>query len=411
MGMDCLNSCARPDRQHGALVIPMSLALYVLLAFALYAVLTERMPGASDFLPRWMGARALILRGDNPYSDSVTREIQYAMYGRPASHDEDQVAFAYPLYAAYLAAPLIRLSYSMAQALWMALLAIGVSGGVLALAVVNRVVFSPFLVAALALGALTFYPSVRGIYLGQYALISFGLIALGILSVETRHDVLAGILVGLSTVKPQPVILLVPVILFWAWQNKRKNIVRSVFATLAVLLGSSFLWVPTWLADFLNGLGAYAHYAPVGPPLATALKWIVPDPVALLSFVAISAVLLCGLARVAWRSRRADWAGYQWTLGRAALVTVLIAGRIGTPDQVFLLILWAVWAGQCYERNTRLIMAAAIGLLLIFPWWVFLSTLRGSQEAVVVTMVLPLTTIALLLATRWPTFVKGLASK
>ncbi|RIK30930.1 MAG: hypothetical protein DCC52_06055, partial [Chloroflexi bacterium] len=96
--------------------------LYAALAFGIYNGLTRQQQGANDFYSRWVGARALILRGENPYAAQTTRAIQMGMYGRLAQPDEDQVAFAYPLYAALIAAPLAFLPYSLAQALWMALL-------------------------------------------------------------------------------------------------------------------------------------------------------------------------------------------------------------------------------------------------------------------------------------------------
>ncbi len=37
----------------------------------------------SDLYPRWLGARELLLRGRNPYSADITREIQQGYYGRP----------------------------------------------------------------------------------------------------------------------------------------------------------------------------------------------------------------------------------------------------------------------------------------------------------------------------------------
>ena len=37
----------------------------------------------SDLYPRWLGARELLLRGRNPYSPEMTREIQRGYYGRP----------------------------------------------------------------------------------------------------------------------------------------------------------------------------------------------------------------------------------------------------------------------------------------------------------------------------------------
>ncbi len=54
----------------------------------------------SDFYPRWLGARELLLHHRNPYSPEVTRDIQIGYYGRPLDPSrpgdpKDQMAFAY----------------------------------------------------------------------------------------------------------------------------------------------------------------------------------------------------------------------------------------------------------------------------------------------------------------------------
>lgn len=373
------------------------LLLYAALAFGIYNDLTRSAPGANDFYSRWMGARALFLHGQNPYSDEVTRDIQMGMYGRLARPDEDKVAFAYPLYAAYLAAPLVALPYSIAQALWMAFLVMGLVAGTLAFAVVNRIALSPFVLAMLIVGSLLFYPSVRGIFLGQYALVSFAFLALAILAISAEHQTWAGILLALSSSKPQPVVLLVPVILFWAWQNQRRGIVWSTLSALFLLIASSFILVPTWFVDFVNGLRSYAQYAPVGPPLETLFRLLLPGSIATVLFYFISGLLLLGACAMVYGQRAASWFEFQPVLGFVALVTTLIAGRIGTPDQVLLLVPWLAWFGFRGRQKKSWFVVAAVCVLLAAPWIVFIDLLQGNQEAIVVTTVLPLFTLAVLL--------------
>ena len=70
----------------------------------------------SDLYPRWLGARELLLHGRNPYSPEITAEIQKGYYGRvldASRPDEprDQQGFAYPVYAIFLLAPVLGLSF------------------------------------------------------------------------------------------------------------------------------------------------------------------------------------------------------------------------------------------------------------------------------------------------------------
>ncbi|MEJ2211761.1 MAG: hypothetical protein P8129_22375, partial [Anaerolineae bacterium] len=82
--------------------ILLALGIIIVCALGVYATkvtYTSRYPGANDFYSRWVGGCTLLREGLNPYSDEVTLRIQQGMYGRPALPDEDQVAFAYPLYS------------------------------------------------------------------------------------------------------------------------------------------------------------------------------------------------------------------------------------------------------------------------------------------------------------------------
>ena len=74
----------------------------------------------SDLYPRWLGSRELLLHGRDPYSATVTHEIQVGYYGRaidPARPNDpkDQQGFAYPVYVAFLLAPTLGLDFSVVQ--------------------------------------------------------------------------------------------------------------------------------------------------------------------------------------------------------------------------------------------------------------------------------------------------------
>lgn len=378
------------------LVLIALAGLTLLLAFGIYTTLTSHVAGANDFLSRWAGARALFVRGENPYSDEVTREIQMQMYGRPAGPDEDQVAFAYPLYSAFVVAPLVGLPYAQAQALWMAFLMVGVVAAVILLARDYglggglRPELNPLALGLLVVGALCFYPAVRGVFLGQFTLFVFLCLVLALAAIRAGRDVEAGVLLALATVKPQPALFLVPVLILWAARHRRWRIVQAAAFALALLVGIALLLVPTWLADFVDGVRKYAIYEPVGPPVQTLAEWLIPATWSTPVYLALSAALA---VRMGWRVFKmlgSDWDEFQPTLGLVALVTVSIAGRVGTPDQMLVLITWFLWLGR-WLRNGRWYFVPGGGLaLIVAPWFVFIATLQGNTEHVGVTLVLPL---------------------
>lgn len=372
------------------------IALYFVLAVGIYFSLTERVPGANDFYSRWVGARELLLHQRDPYADEVTREIQMGMFGHLVPPDQDQVAFAYPLYVVLVIAPLVTLSYAQAQALWMALLLCSAIGCSFALLELNHIQRSPAILATLVVWSIFFYPTVRGTFNGQVTIVSIVFLASALWAIDRKADVAAGVLLAFSTIKPQPIILLVPIVIAWAIWHRRSKMVLTTLGTMIGLIVIGVGLVPLWIMEFITAMGNYSQYQPIGPPAQTLSEWLVPGA----SFTAtllFSGVLIGGLAWRVVKTLNLAWQDFQPTLGWAALVTTLTAGRIGTPDQLLLLLPWMLWLSKwlrqrAYGRSLFLTLA-----VIILPWLVFFATLQGDTEQVVVVWVLPLLTLGIYL--------------
>jgi hypothetical protein len=377
----------------GALLV---LVLYLLLAYGIHTSLTSRVLGANDFYSRWYGARALFLRGQNPYSIEVTQGIQMGMLGRLATPEEDQVAFAYPLYAAFLVFPLVALAYPQAQALWMAALILAVVGGVLIILRGYRVQMTPRLLILLVIGTLFLYPSARAILLGQFAIVSFLFLALACWAILARQDVPAGVFLALATVKPQTAALLVPFIVGWALLRKRWHLAASATGSLVAISALACLWVPDWPIEFFKALFNYSGYIRVGAPVQTMLSLVLPPEFAGPGAVVLGLSLVV-LAGVEWLRASDD---IRSAFNFTALATACTAIRIGSSDQVLLLFPWLFWLSSLWRSGNH-VGAMLLGLgLVVVPWVVFVGTVRGDAEDPVVTIVLPIVTLVLYAAIR-----------
>lgn len=376
-------------------LVALVIILYFGLAHTVYTGVSSTAPGANDFYSRWIGARALFMRGENPYSEGVTREIQLGMYGRVARADEDQVAFAYPLYVSFLILPLVGLAFAQAQALWMAFLVLAVIAGSIAITQICEIGNRPFLLLSLTLGVIVFYPSVRAIFLGQFAIVSFLCIALACRAIQTKMDPLAGLLLAVATVKPQPALFLTPIILMWAARQGRWGIVFGAVGTLSILGGAAAILVPTWIVDFIGALRAYAQYEPVGPPIQILAEWVLPSPWSFYAaLLAASGLAVCLFWQVFQRWDQ-QFEEFLDVLGLAAIITTLTAGRIGSSDQVLLLFPWLYWMARWTARNKRWQAALLLLVFVLLPWIAFLSTVRGNTEYVGVTLILPFLSLGL----------------
>jgi hypothetical protein len=375
-------------------LIGILLIIIILLdAYATYVVFTSKFPGANDFYSRWAGGRAFLLDGLNPYSDEVTRRIQLGMYGHLAEEGADQVAFAYPMYTIYLFFPLSLIpSYPQAQALWQAILEFALLFGVFFTFRIYRWQPKPWLLAATCFWSVLFYPGARSIILGQFAIVVFAFIALALWAVKESKDILAGACLALSTIKPQMVFLLIPLLLLWAIYHRRWRLVGSFVTSMIVLVCSSLLLVPTWPADFLAWMVKYPSYTAIGSPIWTLTHYFFPHlgtPVEI-----VISLLVLGHLLYAWRGAvRGGWLEFDWVVAMTLIVTNLIALRTATTNYVVLLMPTFIVFKTLDKRFQQwgAMLIALIELLLLVGFWVlFATTVTGNYEHPIMYLPLPI---------------------
>lgn len=371
------------------------LILYAALAFGFYTNVATQTPGANDFYSRWMGTRLLFTRGLDPYSAEATREIQMGMYGRLARPDEDQVAFAYPLYAAFLAAPFVPFDYAVAESLWIAFLVLAVCAAGVITARLFELRLTPFVLAGLLLFVLAFYPTLRGLFLGQYTLLLFASFAFTLFLIARGYDGWAGVVLSFSMVKPHIAVLMVACLLVWCAWHKRWRVVGAFALALGAMSIAAMLFVPNWIFEFIGAVTAYQKYISIGPPLQVLCETFLPASVAGMTAWLGTLLLLVMLIYRTARTIRADLIGFIPTLELAMLITTLAMVRTATTDQTLLLIAWIHWFAvlQRARRGWWAVLAASV--VVILPWAVFLTTLSGNLEApIATTTAVILTTLA-----------------
>ena len=155
-------------------------------------VFTEPFPGHNDFMTPWEATRAFWQDGLNPYGEEATERIQMRIFGRPPLPEEDPGFFSYPLYATYFIAPLGNLDYSWASAIWMVALEVSLIISLLIIVNIFKWELSPAGITVMILWTLFYYPSARGLILGQYSHFVFLLEVLTLWALFKGHDDIAG---------------------------------------------------------------------------------------------------------------------------------------------------------------------------------------------------------------------------
>jgi hypothetical protein len=378
------------------------MGVFALDVYITYRVFSSRYPGANDFYPRWRGTQLYWLEGIDPYSEEASLAIQEGIYGRPARPDEDQVLFAYPFYTVFFLLPLIWLDYAWVQAVWMVVLESALIGGVTwCLKYVGWRVGRWSLVLT-ALWAVLFYHSVRTIVLGQFAGLVF-LWTIGALwSLRRRRDVMAGVFLALTTIKPQMSFLLIPALLIWGAGRRRFRFLAAFGAAMVLLAGVSFTLSPSWVGQFVRQVMAYPSYTRLGSPVWIVAHHYLPW-LGTLFELGVSLVIVVYLL-VQWRHLlrvTADSGMFHWLIGLTLIVTNLATVRTATTNYVALYIplFFALWVAFGRSPRRGLWMVVFYVFSAITMWALFLGSYRG-YEPFVMYLVLPFILFGVFLGAR-----------
>lgn len=382
-----------------------------LFIFGLRETFTRRYPGGNDLYPRWAAGCAWLTRGVDPYSPEATLEIQRGIYGRPALPSEDQVAFAYPAFAASLVWPLcLTTDFATAHAAAMAALI----AGVVATAVLARRAVSwevrGWLWAWTLFWVVVAYPSARAILLGQLAVI-VGMLQVGALAaLHARREAVAGVVLALSTVKPQMAILIVPGLLFWGIATRRKTFLGSFVAAMATLVLVPMIWLPSWVPAWIGQLRAYPSYTEFGSATWILTTHLLRTPAALEALLA--AGLCIWLGAEWWRARRQEFEPMLWVAALTLVLTHFVSPRTATTHFGPLLLpafmVFRLYTGP--DRGLRPWMTAGIVAgTAVLAWVLFVLTVEGRQESAVNYLPLPILLLAALLWIRrsWGALTRG----
>ncbi|MGA9040918.1 MAG: glycosyltransferase family 87 protein [Terriglobales bacterium] len=338
----------------------------------------------SDLYPRWLGARELLLNHRNPYSPEVTREIQIGYYGRVLDptrpgDPKDQQAFAYPVYVVFLVAPTIGFPFSAVQEVFRWFLVILTAATVPSWLRAIRWRPSPTVTVTLIVLTLGFFPVVQGLKLQQLTLVVSGLIAGCVALLVGGQLLLAGILLGLATIKPQLVLPLVMWLILWAcgeWR-RRQNFVWGFGGTMALLLAGAHWVLPGWTGNFWEAIHAYREY--IGRPESVLATVTTPALGAILT-----AVTLAGLAVVCWRVRRqsADSPAFALVSALVLVVTIVVIPMTALYNQALLMpgvLVLAQNVGLLRMKDVFTRSACILaGLVFFWPWFAALAWTAAS---------------------------------
>ena len=361
-------------------------------------------PGGNDFLARWMGARKWLIEGISPYDQRVSLATQEMIYGHPADPEkgEDINHFVYPLTSMIFFAPFGLLEYLPARALWMTVLELSLVGLAIVSMRLVRWQPKPLWIVLLVLFNLLWYHGVRTIVIGQFAAIEALLIVAALLMIRDKKDIGAGILLALSTSKPQMAFLVIPFILIWAYSRRRFYLIWSFFASMLGLFILSLVFIPDWPLQMLQQILEYPSYTRTGSPL-DIIAANVPGLSTKLNMIlhVIFWIYLFYEWVLAWKK---PYRWFIWTALMTLVITNFITLRTATTNYVMLLpvlfLIFKIWRQRWGKFGIGLV-GSAIVALLVGLWVLFLGTVEGNAEQPIMYLPLPVVCLVGLWWVRW----------
>lgn len=364
----------------------IGLSLLLLLAvsytWATWYSFTQRVPGGNDFLVYYTSWEAYLKLGMSPYSEQAALYTQQATYGRPAVGREDQGRLVYPFYSIILHGPFVYIDYAVARAIYMTLLQAALFAGVAM--TLDLVHWRPptWLLAITLAWSLLYYPTARGVILGQVTIFGFFSLAGTLFLLRRNRDVPAGALFVLSTIKPTLIFLVIPFLLTWGMARRRWRFVAGFVGTLTILTLGSLIALPTWIGEWVYQIGQYDEYT-VGHSPVNLLTHVAIPNLGREGEIVILALLVCGMLVTWWLAIRPGGdVKFHWTLGVTLVVSNLIVPRSATANYVlmFVPILWMFAALDRGSGWGRFVLLASMLISVMGLWWLHAVTVWGNAE-------------------------------
>ena len=241
--------------------------------------------------------------------------------------------YVYPPLFAVLARPLAQLPFVTGFYLYgAAMFVFGLVGGLVLVRVVPRVARGRLDAATLIVLALTFHPMVRTMFGGQTTVLTWAVITGALWALQTRRQILAGILIGVLSYKPQYVPLL-----FVALVLSRSWVAAGVAAAVTVahyLLGAAVVGVD-WPLQMLATMRRYrpmeAANAGTHFSLMPFFQYAIGGRIAPVLALAGDAGVLYALVRFAPRARPGD-AGFSLTWALLVVSVTLLSPHMQYYD-------------------------------------------------------------------------------
>ena len=375
----------------------LALVLFVLTGLlALNITLARTLPGGEWLYVRWIGARAFLVEGIEPYSTTIAERVQEVAYGRPASSSEYAYVLNDPFYIVLLYTPFALLpefvalflpslapsvDFAPSRGVWMLCSEVALIGIVILSLRLSE--WEPprwILVSLFGFGLFGYFSLYSLISNSPTIFLAFLYLAT-LLALRSFSDELAGALLFLTAYQWEAGGLFFLFVLFFVIANKRWNVFTGFGMSLVILLVVSFLVYPGWGLPYIRAVLSDWYRSANLNLDAIVSAWF---PNSRVSIGTITSFILAIILFFEWLgSVNAHFRRVAWTASLSLAATPLMGFAIFPSNHVvltlpFILILTLVW--ERWTRHRVLVCAFILSLVLLIPYAIRFEILFAYQS-------------------------------
>jgi hypothetical protein len=258
-----------------------------------------------------------------------------------------------------------------------------------------------------AIFGLLWYHGMRPLINGNPSILSALFLAASLVAIRAKQDLLAGVLLALATLKPQIVILVIPLTLVWSLSHRRWKLLSSFFLSLFILLIATLVIEPGWIPQNLNQIRYYPEYTLPGTPRSLLEVWWPGwGLIIALTITVITGTILLWMWANVWR---APFTVYLWAAFGTMAITNLIGIQTAVSNYVAMLpaVIFVLAALSIkVVRRGKWISLTLASAILIGLWVLFLTTQEGRSQSGLMFFPIPVFLLVTLILLRPKT--KGL---
>jgi hypothetical protein len=351
----------------------------------------------------WMGGHAA-LDGVDLYNPQAWEDLHV----RYAGDYRDNPIFLYWLPVAYIFAPFALLPVRISAALWLlcseAMLIYAITRFWKMLPLPGGLAGQALVIFLLAF----FLPVIVVIWTGQYSMLMLFLAVLVYEFARREQDLWAGFFLMLLCLRPNPVVLIIPIMLLWfLWQKRWRLLISFGGSCVAVALASELAspgWFVRWFGYTLGSGGKLSYYINTTPTLWGLAYDISPYSPAAIKNMVILVICLVFLLISCLFLRKTRQLNLGAVFSVAVALSLLLTPYAWNYDQVLLLfpILWSLSAFQYTVGKPRAwVWPIAAMMMFVLPYGLRLIALQRDRDPYSA-----LVSLAVLLFTFWAAYIR-----